>query len=403
MRNNIFTKGFMILRRLDKERRDSQGEVRLIEKSEDNHQQRVVTSGFFLPLATFLFLLLLFISLSCSDTPIQIIETKPVLIPIPDTVRPRDIQFLDTLNGWLAALIPVGQTATSGGGIYRTSDGGVTWYQSCIVDSAPLYSLSFVDKEYGWACGSKAVVLKTTNGGKSWGKCNLTSLLNHEDTLFEFTSVIFLNRAEGWMGGIKLSGIPDCSGFGYVFHTKDGGNNWSISYSGYAGHVGDVLVLQDGSGWAVGGGHFGDCDPFIIHTTDNGNVWVRQYFPTYLQYATAVAFHDQQYGFIGGNIGFIRTTNAGIRWDTIGIAIAPVLDITIVNDSTVFAMGKKGIFQSKNKGKQWSKQLEFGTGYSYFSSFSFINDTTGWAIGNLSYPTGFVVFRYRNNFWTKIR
>jgi len=406
MSKSIITNGFKFLRRLDKERRDSQGEVRLLENNEDNtdrenHQQRVVTSRFLLPLTTFLFLLLLIFSLSCSDTPIQIIETKPVLIPLPDTVLPYDIQFLDTLNGWLAALIPVGQSATGGGGIYRTSDGGVTWYQSCTVDSAPLYNLSFVDKEYGWACGNRGVIINTTNGGKNWNKYDTRALLDYEDTLYFLMGIQFLNRLEGWIGGSKKTGIPDCGGYALVLHTTDGGRNWRKSFSGSGGHVRNIHFLPNGSGWAVGGGNFADCDPFIIHTTDYGETWGQQYYPTYLQLAYSVAFYNQQYGFIGGNVGIIRTTNAGTRWDTIGIAIAPVLDIAVVNDSTVFAMGKKGIFQSINKGIRWNKQFDMGGGT--LKCISFINDTTGWVAGNLSYPTGFVIYRYRNNFWSKIK
>ncbi len=141
---------------------------------------------------------------SCDEANVEIIEPpKQVLIPLPDTIRPRDIQFLDTLNGWLAGRIHRTKYRDNGG-IFKTTDGGISWFASYITDSSEIYSLQFIDRDYGWAYGSRGVILKTTNGGNVWTKYDSRELMYYQDSLHLTGTIYFLNRLEGWIGSTRL-------------------------------------------------------------------------------------------------------------------------------------------------------------------------------------------------------
>lgn len=91
--------------------------------------------------------------------------------PTPSTTQAiKAISFIDTLRGWA-----IGNPAQ----VYHTTDGGVTWQdQFCICsvdDELGPTALSFVDSLNGWAFGNifyqgdlAAAIYRTTNGGTSW-------------------------------------------------------------------------------------------------------------------------------------------------------------------------------------------------------------------------------------------
>ena len=56
----------------------------------------------------------------------------------------------------------------AGGLIFKTTDGGVTWTPKPSPTTAPLFSVSFIDNNNGFAVGGFGKILKTTNGGETW-------------------------------------------------------------------------------------------------------------------------------------------------------------------------------------------------------------------------------------------
>jgi len=144
-----------------------------------------------------------------------------------------------------------------------------------------------------------------------------------------------------------------------------------------------------------------------LHTEDNGNNWAQVYVtPEYLGNVYGFIFRGEDYGYAYGEGGILRTTNAGQFWDTAGTYRSSVIDLAIVNDSLVFALGGSSsgriyyIERSTDRGKHWEIQLQVNYN---LQTLYFLNDSTGWATGLLDYPSGFTVLRYRNNTWSTIR
>jgi len=128
-----------------------------------------------------------------------------------------DVFFSNQGTGWL-----LGYTGGQFGNLlYRTDDGGKTWRLiQTNIDRAYLTSLYFFDEKEGWASGEawsnrkesdtgKAVLMRTTDGGKTWGSTFTTG-----DEPF-FDRIRFLDQRDGWLFARDR-----------VYRTDDSGKNW---------------------------------------------------------------------------------------------------------------------------------------------------------------------------------
>src|SRR3954469_10890145 len=90
--------------------------------------------------------------------------------PIPGTAAagatgaaddPTDVFFSDDNTGFAVT------RGAAGGAVYRTSDGGATWFQRTTSPQS-LNGIYFPDPAIGYAVGAANTVLKTTDGGETW-------------------------------------------------------------------------------------------------------------------------------------------------------------------------------------------------------------------------------------------
>lgn len=79
------------------------------------------------------------------------------------TINPQlnNVFFIDSNNGWIAALY---------GYVFKTTDGGLNWRPINTKASLPLTGLGFYDLNNGWVSGYSNTLLKTTDGGITWNQ-----------------------------------------------------------------------------------------------------------------------------------------------------------------------------------------------------------------------------------------
>lgn len=110
------------------------------------------------------------------------------------------------------------------GNATSSTDDGRTWKQSVIEPDCKITSIWFVDDEYGWAAGCEAsdsktldysdpAVLQTKDGGKSWTKLNVSSLLTG------VWQIAFDDR----LHGVAVTANA-------VYSTTDGGATWKLAF-----------------------------------------------------------------------------------------------------------------------------------------------------------------------------
>jgi len=145
-------------------------------------------------------------------------ETRPI-----DQKALRSVFFIDEMHGW------VGGTGT----LYRTVDGGKTWLGVDIGVSKAAFVTKFLftNLAEGWAVAQEESsdpltyhdnhfwLLRTGDGGRTW-----TTQLDSEDSVVN--QIRFANEREGWLVGIKYTGLKPLRGHDFIFHTVDLGKHW---------------------------------------------------------------------------------------------------------------------------------------------------------------------------------
>lgn len=153
----------------------------------------------------------------------------------------ESIFFVNALDGYA-----VGE----GGGILKTTDGGISWVLQDSGILGHLYSVFFTDPLTGWAVGVSGVVLNTVNGGDSW-------FVQDVGTTNALRSVFFADASTGWI----IGGNNDNS---TVLHTSDGGLTWLEQNGGTNNFLAGAHFTDALNGWAVG------INGTIVHTTTGG-------------------------------------------------------------------------------------------------------------------------------------
>jgi photosystem II stability/assembly factor-like uncharacterized protein len=197
------------------------------------------------------------------------------------------VSFLDSDLGWAVG----GFVGGSFGDTYirvieHTTDGGATWTgQLEQYDERPLQDVTFVDANHGWAVGELGAILYTANGGSNWNE-------QASGTSADLLGVSFIDANNGWC----------CGEDGVILHTTNGGAQWAPQDSGTDALLDGVQFVDASTGWAVGVQYY----PFhavILHTVDGGQTWHQQDPGTADAqiYLRDVCFHDAQQGWtVGG-------------------------------------------------------------------------------------------------------
>ena len=299
------------------------------------------------------------------------------------TVRIHGIYALDSSRIWV-----VGDSAT----ILHSPNGGRSWIKQYSHPSRGdfktviLRQIHFVDKEYGWAVGTReqlgyklsGVVYRTTNGGIDWEEVFEEKV---GDFIADFKDAHFINRDTGWIVGDRMA----------IEKTIDGGLTWkrihyepigpilrhisgeisynAISYDGaniwFAGDLGIIqnMPLKDSI-----------LQPISSHVPSND---------TTLSFLS-VHFSDADTGLIlglrPGRTNLLRTTNSGRHWEEImpiGDSTSYPIDFCTMGASSIWVVGYSGLVaKSTNAGREWIR-LDADTGGNSYYSVHFSDSLTG--------------------------
>ncbi|ADY50591.1 hypothetical protein Pedsa_0002 [Pseudopedobacter saltans DSM 12145] len=195
--------------------------------------------------------------------------------------------------------------------ILKTTDGGKTYLNLNSGTNQYLYHIKFINDLTGYAVGNNKTILKTTNGGNTWSAINVSF---YED----FRSVYFVNEEMGFITGSN----------GIILRTSDSGKTWLRVYSGtYGEGVYGMCFLDNKKGYASGRGGL------ILKTIDGGISWNAQPNLPFLDeqhILTFIHFTDKDNGYIVGGIptGYngssvlLRTFNGGESWQRVQLPIS---------------------------------------------------------------------------------
>ncbi len=142
----------------------------------------------------------------------------------------RTIYFINPEKGFIG---------TETGNVYRTSDGGLTWIESKVVEDLPILSIQFISEQVGYATGGREILItkggiggsqseatgfhisKSLDGGDTWETFDTTGI--------PLQSIHFINDSIGFVSGLyslimkadgQIRGLPE----NYPWHLVQSGH-----------------------------------------------------------------------------------------------------------------------------------------------------------------------------------
>jgi len=213
---------------------------------------------------------------------------------------------------------------------YKTTDGGETW---TVIDdgiSDAIYSFHFVDNLIGYAVGEYGM-FKTTNGGDKWTRISI------EQGHYSYTDmfgVYFLNENQGFAVGHR----------GRIAKTIDAGKTWEL-YSPLETSISQVECLSPSKIVVRSGSSF-------YRSTDNGESW----------------------GYLGTSGENINTGEFDFVNENIGYCIA--------GGAAGTSSSADDIYKTNDGGLTWEITTNFGLYFDYgASSLDFVNENLGFVSG----------------------
>ena len=266
-------------------------------------------------------------------------------------VTSLDISNIVAINAntaWVG-LYPPGAT-TLGQGIYKTTDGGLTWTRQATASFSN--SSSFVDFVYFWdqnrgVCMGDPIngefeIYTTTNGGATWTLVPGASIPNPIVGEYGIVGYYSSIGETTWFGTNK----------GRIFKSIDNGHNWTVSaITGWSAKTVQPFFRDGMNG--VGADRSAASTGAMVRTTDGGATWT--------PIVTTGQVFTNDMGYIPGTPGTWVTTGA--------------------------ATGMTGVTYSFNDAVAWNDMAAtIGT---QFLGTDWVNDSTGWAGGfNADATTG---------------
>jgi len=186
-------------------------------------------------------------------------------------------------------------------------------------------------------------------------------------------AAFFIDDMNGWIVG-NINTVPRT---GYVIATDDGGDNWVVQTEDIVGILGDVVFLDQNTGFVCG--EYG----LVRKTTNGGDDWLTKNIPDSTDPdLVSISFIDFNNGWICGDNGSILyTSDVGETWvsQTSNVAYnLNAIHFTSADSGWVVGNAQTILFTSDG-GNNWIPQTSpISTDY---RDVYFINNAEGWAVG----------------------
>lgn len=183
---------------------------------------------------------------------------------------------------------------------------------------------------------------------------------------------------------------------GDIYKTIDSGKTWLKKNSGTTLHLHSVFFIDENVGYvssqAMGGCLDADCDKgsVLLKTTDGGYTWTKTYFPDYTR-ILSLKFFDVINGIAiihtpdipNSRDEYVATTSdGGVNWNFIELAIKPSYDKLFFVDNLVFVAGEnQKIFKSSDYGHNWETISTPIEAYHDVRNLYFYNESIGYIDG----------------------
>ena len=244
-------------------------------------------------------------------------------------------------------------------GMYKTTNGGLTWSQNFGYYFTNCYSMHFLNDSLGFAGAFGNAIFRTTNAGETWSQQSYPQLSEYIRS-FDFADSL---------SGMAVSG-------GYIYRTINGGTTWSSTF--YTGNLRSGALSDDGhtvvtnltGGIKIGntyGASFTEANPQAGISTFR-----------------RVRMLNNTQGWVGGDEGkILKTSNGGETWQlqTAAPYFDYITDMAVLSASKVLVCNDDGqIVSTSNGGSTFTTQTLDASGP--LNAMHFPTSSVGYTCGN---------------------
>jgi len=279
-----------------------------------------------------------------------------------------DMVFVNTQTGFYG---------TGKGNLYRTDDGGQTWWLAWSKPGTFIRSLGFIDAKHGFLGNLGAglgditdatPLYETTDGGLTWaparigdaaipGVCAIDILKTRSIHEGDVSERVYIHAAGRANGPAKL------------LRSENGGQSWSlIDLSDRAGMILDVKFLDPNNGFvfAATNGDISQSSALILKTSDGGRTWREVYRSKRLnEIIWKASFADAHVGYATlqnddpANIQqrVAKTVDGGEHWVELPLIAdkdAQEFGVGFVTPDHGWVGAATGGFETRDGGKTWT-------------------------------------------------
>jgi photosystem II stability/assembly factor-like uncharacterized protein len=221
------------------------------------------------------------------------------------------------------------------GSILKTIDGGKNWKLTVTNNTLPLYGISFINENIGYAAGGESscggtgcivpgyILLKTSDSGETWEKVNLP----YKPAEFETIRFFDTNFGIAFGKGVKLK-------------TTDGGQSWEDITSNNLSKITSLYFLSDKIVYVAG------LKNQLFKSTDSGETW-NNIGSNINDYIRALMFINEQVGYISFWYNLLKTTNGGQTWNIVDYAPEGIALMHFNSETSAVAFGTRTYASSK--------------------------------------------------------
>jgi hypothetical protein len=269
-----------------------------------------------------------------------------------------------------AGIVFAGTQSGTGLGVYRSTDGGLTWTQTSLTPASTINRLA-VTSTGAILAATYQGIYRSTDGGTTWQQSN-TGLSSMQVSSMTVTpNLVFIGTIGGgvfrsddfgktWNRfsiGLTNFNTYDIvvSTFGQlyvatassVFRSVDNGLNWSMQANVGLPFSSIRLISQSNGTLFAWGSDYG-----LLRSTDQGNSWSASHagiqtniFPVLVSNASDHVF--------AAYVGIYRTTDQGTTWTQVAPQTLTVGSMAAGSGSTMYAGTSSGVYRSTDNGSSW--------------------------------------------------
>lgn len=308
----------------------------------------------------------------------------------------KAIRMLDHSKGW----------ALTDQNVLFTVDGGQQWKDVTPGSVGKIDEGTFMNENTAWVVSTgqtdSVIVWHTSDGGQHWQSSAISVSGAEVISLPDF-----LTTQEGFLE-ISAGGPGAGSEQASIFHTTDGGQNWTeLSELPHGGLKTGISFKDTQNGWATG--EDASETPWLYVTHDGGHTWKQQGLEnlpgaigtasTSVHYTTTppVFFGNNDFlpiqvqGQLDANVPvngimILKSTDGGTSWFTDWKSNPKTLttfasnDLYIESTHNAWATDQDGnVYGTSDAGENWSK---LASNVDTIKTLSFVDASYGWAVSD---------------------